>query len=261
MPPPFLGAILDLDGLLESHGQPVPEAAEAFNELSRRGVILRILSNGALRSRRSAAQALRQGGFHLLDEQLYTISYITAAYLREVGARSAWVMTGGAGLDDFTGFRLTQDDPEYIVVGEYRQGFTFANLNHALRLLKRGAKLVGMDPELLDYTFGEPELNPGAWTVMLERASGVPAVYLGKPAPYCFELTLRSMSLRRSRVVMIGDQPGTDILGAKNAAIASILIRTGEYHLKPPPADLQPDYTFDRLPEILPLFAPAHSSM
>ncbi|MES2855324.1 MAG: HAD hydrolase-like protein, partial [Bdellovibrionota bacterium] len=50
---------------------------------------------------------------------------------------------------------------------------------------------------------------------------------IGKPSTYLFELALSSSDVAKSRVVMIGDQLATDILGANNSGIDSCLVGTG----------------------------------
>jgi ribonucleotide monophosphatase NagD (HAD superfamily) len=63
-------------------------------------------------------------------------------------------------------------------------------------------------------------------------------VNLGKPETLLFEKAfqrekLLSPSLDKKRVIMIGDQLKTDILGANNFGIASALVGTGVGHISP----------------------------
>jgi HAD superfamily hydrolase (TIGR01450 family) len=153
-------------------------------------------------------------------------------------------------LDEFRDFRQDTADPEYIVIGDNRSKFDFEHLNQALRLLLKGKRLIGMQSELLDSSMGELELNVGSWVGMLERASGVQATYIGKPNPYVFELALHSMGLDKSRVVMVGDRLQTDVKGAKNFGIRSLLLRTGEFRENDLDGSLQPDFVFDSIRDI-----------
>jgi len=251
----FKGITFDVDGVLEYHGRPLPGAVETLDQLRQLGYVIRFLTNSTLKSRRDAAERLRQHGFHIGEDELITASFATAAYLRQLNPRSCWIMLEGSGLEEFTEFNQTLDDPEYLVIGDNRSRFDFAHLNQALRLLKGGAKLIGMLAELIDYSQGGLELNVGSWVGMLERASGVQATYIGKPHPYGFELTLQSMGLDRRQVVVVGDQLGTDILGARRLGLASILVRTGEFELRQPNPGDQPDFIVDSIAEILGILA------
>ena len=230
MPLPYRGFLFDIDGVLEFHGRPYPGAAEAL-------------------------AWLRQKGILVSAEEVITASYATAEYLRQLQPRSCWVMLESAGLSEFAGLPQDEDDPEYIVVGDNRSRFDFDTLNKALRKLMRGTRLIGMTESLIDYSMGDWELNVGAWVQMLERASGVKATYIGKPHPYGFQLGLRSMGLQPSQAVMVGDQLETDVAGAKAVGMTAILVRTGEYTLRPAECEAQPDYTIDSVADLPGLWA------
>jgi HAD superfamily hydrolase (TIGR01458 family) len=251
---PIKAVILDIDGVLEYRGQVYPGAVETLETLRSRGLALRFLTNSTLKSRASCAAKLRRRGFAAADEEVVTASYATACYLRGLKPKSIWLMLAREGRDEFAEFILDRERPEYIVVGDYRQDFNFENLNHALRLLADGARLVGMQNELVDGSLGELELNVGSWVAMLERASGVPAVYIGKPFPYVFELTLQNLGLAGDEVLMVGDRVSADIQGAKNASLRSALVKTGEFRPADLDAGVQPDAILESIQELLTLF-------
>jgi len=171
-------------------------------------------------------------------------------YLKKLNPKSYWVMLEREGLNEFRDFTHDMENPEYIVVGDNRSNFDFNHLNKALRLLLKGAKLIAMSSGLVDASMGEIELDVGSWAHMLERASGVKGVYIGKPNPYVFELALKSMNLDKNEVVMVGDQISTDIKGAKNIGIKSILLKTGEFDERDLNSDIKPDFIFDSIRDI-----------
>jgi ribonucleotide monophosphatase NagD (HAD superfamily) len=169
------GIIFDIDGVLEFKGRVYEGAVETVNTLREREMNLRFLTNSTLKSRKSCAEMLCEQGFVVTTDEVITASYATSVYLKSQNPRSCWVMLEREGLDEFKGFCHDRENPEYIVVGDYRSNFTFENLNRALRLLMNGAKLVGMQEELVDTSAFDPELNVGSWVQILERASGVRA--------------------------------------------------------------------------------------
>jgi inorganic pyrophosphatase len=219
-------------------------------QLRAAGVLVRFLTNSTLKSRLSCTQKLNRSGFEAYEEEVITASYAAAVYLRSLRPRSCWVMLERAGLDEFKDFVIDDHNPEYVVVGDNRSRFDFANLNHAVKLLLNGAKLIAMQGELLDTSMGDVELNVGAWAGMLERASGVPAVYLGKPNPYNFSLALGSMALPKQNVIVVGDRVHTDILGAKNFGLRSVLVRTGEFDPQELRGDVRPDFILDSVGDL-----------
>jgi len=248
------GVIFDIDGVLEFQGRVYPGAVETVNALKDRGIVLRFLTNSTLKSRASCAAGLREEGFQIDDDEVITASHATAVYLDEVKPSSCWIMLEREGLDEFSRFAHDTENPEVIIVGDNRSRFDFDHLNQALRRLLAGAKLVGMTPELIDSSMGAPELNVGSWARMLEEASGVKATYIGKPSRYVFELALRSMALRKDEVVMVGDRVCSDIKGASDFGIRSVLLRTGEVDERDLDGDITPDVVFDAITEVLGLF-------
>jgi len=245
------GIVLDVDGVLDYQGEACPGAIDAVARLRRQGLALRFLTNSTLHSRASRAARLVAEGFDVSPEEVITASYATARYLEQQRATSCWVMVEGEGLDELSAFRHDEENPEYVVVGDYRDRFTFHHLNRALRLLLNGAKLVGMSPELLDRSTGTPELNVGSWVRMLETAARVRAVYVGKPQPYGFRLALADMRLSKDQVVMVGDRVDSDIKGARRLGIRSVLVKSGEYRVGDLERGVEPDFVIDSLGELV----------
>ena len=245
------GIIFDIDGVLEYQGGIYPNAVNVVKVLREKGFVLRFLTNSTLKSRVSCSAKLRDHGFETTDEEVFTASYLTAMYLRELNPRSIWVMVEREGLDEFGDFFIDEENPEYVVIGDNRSRFDFYHLNQALRMIKRGAKLIGMQSELIDSSLGELELNVGSWVGILEHAVGVQATYIGKPSRFAFELPLKSMGLKRNQVLVVGDRVATDIVGAKALGMRCILIRTGEFSTDDLDGKLQPDYILDDVGEML----------
>lgn len=257
MPDKIKGIILDIDGVLEFQGEVYPHAVETIRALRYSGYSIRFLTNSTLKSRASCAKGLREKGFIILDEEVITASYATASYLRSLKPRSCWVMLDEKGRDEFREFVQDRENPAYIVIGDNRSCFDFEHMNQALRLLCKGAGLIGMQSELVDTSMGEIELNVGSWVGMLERASGVRATYIGKPNPFVFELSLRTMNLAPQEVVVVGDRVSTDIAGAYMLGLHSVLVKTGEFHPKDLDTNVHADYMIDSirdLPRILKYF-------
>ena len=248
--------IFDLDGVLEYQGKAYPGAVDLLDSLRRKGIPLRVLSNSTLKSRRSCTEKLNRKGFTVYEHEVITASFATARYLETLNPRSCWVLLKGEGLNEFHNFRHDTENPEYLVLGDLREDFNFQNLNKALRLLRNGAKLVVMITETVDSSLGEMELTVGAYGKMLEDAAGIRATYIGKPNRYIFDITLDTLgNIERNKVLMVGDKIGTDILGAKNAGLKAVLVKTGEFR----ESDLEssivvPNYIFDSVREVGKLF-------
>ena len=217
-------------------------------------VVFRIISNSTLKSRQVCTEKLNRRGFGVTREEVITASWATARYLKTLKPRSCWVMLKGKGLDEFKEFNMDDESPEYIVLGDYREEFKFDNLNKALKLLLQGTKLIVMIPEKVDHSLGGVELTVGAYGRMLEDAAGIKATYIGKPSPYMFDIALEDMGIDRSEVLMVGDRVSTDIIGARQAGVPSVLVKTGEFKPEDLAGDIQPDFIVDGVGDIKDFF-------
>lgn len=244
------GLILDVDGVLTYQGKVYDGAIETLQSLRDSRYVVSFLSNSTLNSRASMTKKLRVLGFNLKEREVLTASYATYIYIEKLKPQSCWLMLEGDGLSEFKGINQDINRPEYIVVGNNKTYFSFDCLNHALRLLKSGSGLIGMMPELVDSSGGKIELNVGSFVRMLERASGVDAVYIGKPKPFMYELALNSMGLDCNEVIMVGDRVNTDIVGAKELGIITVLVKTGEYNNQALNDINQPDYIIESIQEL-----------
>jgi len=246
------GIFFDVDGVLKYHDKAMPHAVETINELKKKEILIRLITNSTLKSRVSCAEDLRKYGFDISPAEIITASYATSVYLEEIKPSSCWIMVEGRGIEEFTNIKHNQNykDPEYIVVGDNRSKFDFEFLNKVLRLLRNGAKLIGMIPDLIDCSMGQWELNVGSWAQMLEKASGVKATYIGKPCRYIFKIALGSTNLKKEDVIMVGDRVSIDIKGAQDFGIKSVLVKTGEFTRDDLTQGIKPDYVFDSLKEI-----------
>jgi len=250
----YKGVLFDIDGVLEFQGKAYPGAVELLDVLRKKGIAIRILSNSTLKSRKVCTEKLNRHGFRVNEEEVITASWATARYLRTLQPKSCWVMLKGKGIEEFEEFEMDDEAPEYIVLGDYREEFKFENMNKALKLLLQGTKLIVMIPEKVDHSRGGVELTVGAYGKMLEDAAGIKATYIGKPSTYMFDIALDSMVIDRNRVLMVGDRVSTDIIGARQAGIPSVLVKTGEFKESDLIGDIQPDYIVDAVTDIKPFF-------
>ncbi len=246
----FNGVMFDIDGVLEFQGKAYPGAVELLDVLRKKGIAIRILSNSTLKSRKVCTARLNRHGFRVIEEEVISAAWATARYLRTLNPKSCWVMLKGKGLDEFKEFNMDDKAPQYIVLGDYREEFKFENMNKALNLLLQGAKLIVMIPEKVDHSLGGVELTVGAYGKMLEDAAGIKATYIGKPSTYMFDIALDSMGIDRAGVLMVGDRVSTDIIGARQAGIPSVLVKTGEFKESDLSGDVQPDYMVNSINEI-----------
>ena len=121
-----------------------------------------------------------------------------------------------------------------VVIGDGDADLSFANLDRAFRLIRGGAALLAMHRNPWWFTSRGPTLDSGAFVAALEFATGAHAVLCGKPGPIMFRTALAGLATDLGRrvaardVVMVGDDPGQDIAGARRLGMRGILVLTGK---------------------------------
>ena len=101
--------------------------------------------------------------------------------------------------------RITEDDPDVVLVGDLGVGFTYPRLDAAFRCLMEGAELVALQKNRYWQNEGGLSLDAGPFVAALEYASEKRAVVVGKPEESFFRIALEDMGLEASAVAMVGD--------------------------------------------------------
>ncbi len=128
-----------------------------------------------------------------------------------------------------------------VIVGDSPEEATYDNLNVAFRLVRAGARLVGMHRNPWWLTPDGPTLDSGAYVVGLEFAAGTRATIIGKPSPAFFSAGVADLrreagrDLARGDIAMVGDDVRTDIRAAQRAGLRGIFVLSGKHG----PADVE----------------------
>ncbi len=245
--------LLDLDGVIVVAGEAVPGSVAAVAELERRAVPYRIVTNTSLVSRATLSRFAARLGNDIPPEQFQSALSASAAFAaRTFPGAPLYVIASPDALTEFEGQRLLSHEEAAepgaraaaVIVGDSPDELTHANLNRAFRLIRNGARLIGMHRNPWWLTPEGPTLDSGAYVTGLEYAAGVHAQIVGKPAPAFFSIAidgLRGVSaasgarLRRSEIAMVGDDIRTDVLAGQRAGLRGVFVLTGKHQL----ADLQ----------------------
>ncbi|MCS7312059.1 MAG: TIGR01458 family HAD-type hydrolase [Acidobacteria bacterium] len=242
--------LFDLDGTLYTPAGLIPGAVEVVQTLKAQGLVVRFVTNTTSRSRSALAERLRALGFPVEAPEIYSPTWAAGAYLRARGARACLLVPPGA-LEDFADVPIDDEHPDYVVIGDLGEAWTFEKLNRAFRLiLEQGAQLIGLGRTKYWQGPDGLRLDVGPFVAALEEATGRPALILGKPAPAFWETLLRDLSRPTERVVMVGDDIEVDVAGAQRIGLRGVLVRTGKFR----PADLergiQPDAVLASVAEL-----------
>lgn len=249
------GLLLDVDGVLHVGSRPVPGAAEVLRQLQEKGLPFRLLTNTTTASRATLTARLRVMGLPVSEELLLTAPVATAAYVaRRFPSQPCYLLAKGDAVAEFraAGVNVVGPDgaPEaaVVVIGGAEDELTYARLNHAYRLLLRGAKLVAMHRNTAWMTDEGMALDSGPFITALAAAAGVRATVIGKPAAGIFRQAMREIGLPAHELAMVGDDARNDVAAARRLGMTGVLVRSG----KPvgPKEEALADITIDSVADI-----------
>ena len=192
---PITGVLLDLDGTVYRGSEAVPGAAGFLAGLEAAGIPFLFVTNRANRTPEDVRDLLAGMGIVCRAEQVLT------------SAQAA-------------------PRPDAVVVGLDR-GITYGKLETATRHILGGARFVATNRDRLVNSDGGLSPGNGAIVAALAEATGVEPIVVGKPQPTIMEAAIERLGLAPKGLVMVGDNPETDIAAAKNAGLRSALILTG----------------------------------
>lgn len=227
------GLLVDIDGTLHLAGRPIPGAIATLDVLRGRLPVL-FTTNTSRMPRAEVAAVLRSMGFAAQDEEVLTATVAAALRLREEGIARVQLLAPESVMEDFAAFEITDTAPEAVVVADMGAGFTFELLNSAFRSLLDGARLVAIHRNRYWIMKDGPTLDAGPFVAALEVAARTEAELVGKPARPFFEMAAAALGCRIDRLAAIGDDPETDVEGARRAGLTAIQVRTGKYETSGP---------------------------
>ena len=224
--------LFDLDGTLYTDAGAIPGAVAALEELRRRGVPYRYVTNTTRRSRRLLAERLTGYGFEAKAEEIISAPQACVALLRSRGIRRVAAFVAEETLEDFAEFDLGSARPEVVVVGDLGGAWDFAKLNRAFLHLMDGAELVALQRDRYWLRGDGLALDAGPFVAALEFATGKTAAVCGKPSAEFYRTALASLGPAGERakdVVMVGDDLWGDVEGAQRAGLTAWMVRTGKF--------------------------------
>lgn len=218
--------LADIEGTLLNAGN-TETTVSALSWLRREGLAMRLLTNTSASTPADLAARLGAAGLAVAAGDIVTAAEACAHYLRQVGGSISTELIPHAARSCFAGIPVDEQAPAHVVVGDMGPDFCYANLNPAFLMLRRGARLVAMQRNMFWNAPEGPRLDAGAFVSALEAATGQAALVTGKPSPWPFRLALASLGLEAGEVLVVGDDPATDIAGARAIGARSVLVQTG----------------------------------
>jgi len=249
------GILSDIDGTLYFKGSPIPGAIETLSTLQRKGIKLLLLTNTDSRTPKSICKNLLEFGFNVREDELFTPITALKKFLSVHREKKIFLISTKEIEDEFSEFSSVQGDeiPDYVIVADFRDNWDVYRLNRAFKHILKGAELFGTQGNryFLDSE-GEPVIDTGSFVKMLADAANIPYKIFGKPSKEFFKQALNKLNLTSSDCIVVGDDFESDIQGANNVGIKSILVRTGKgVHYKGSTKKAKPFLIIDSFKSIL----------
>jgi 4-nitrophenyl phosphatase len=256
--------LFDMDGVIYVGKQPLPGVCELLAHLEATGRQWMFVTNNAGMTSAQFTAKLVAMGFDVPPERILGSSEATAQWLRTQIVHHGWpdgrvIVLGMEGLRAALrgqGFELTTDPAAaaYAVAGIHTE-LTYRELSDVTLAIRAGARFIGTNG---DRTLpSERGQVPGAGSILalLETATDVKPIVIGKPNAPMFEIALERLGVTPSQTLMVGDRYETDIAGAQTLGMTTAAVLTG-VHAR----DLferqawPPDFILAGLPELLARF-------
>ncbi|MFD3535154.1 HAD hydrolase-like protein [Streptomyces sp. NPDC058664] len=227
-------ALLDLDGVVYAGAVAVPYAVEALGAARDAGMHLAYVTNNALRTPEEVAAHLTELGVPAEAGDVVTSAQAVARLIAdEVPAGSPVLVIGGEGLRvalrerGLVPVESAEDEPAAVVQGYGGPELPWGRFAEAAHAVGRGVPWYASNTDLTIP--GARGIGPGngAAVEVVRIATGgrfEPKV-AGKPLPPMHRETVLRTGARRPLVV--GDRLDTDIEGAFNGGVDSLLVLTG----------------------------------
>jgi len=229
------GLLLDVEGVLvaDKRYQRVAGAPEFVAQMRQRGLPLRLITNNTTDAPSALLARLRAAGFEFSPEELHTCTTAGVRHLHQVGATRCLVLGSDALRAILTAAGLTcveDSRVDAVVVGLDTQ-LTYERLRLACEaILDRQARFVALHRNRLfpdDQGRRSPSVGPIVAAIC--EATRVEPVVVGKPSPEFYGLALADLDLRPERVLVVSDDPFSDLIGARRLGMKAALVMSGKY--------------------------------
>ncbi len=231
IPPPSAkrGILCDMDGVIYHGSRILPGTLDFIAWLRSAHIPFLFLTNSSERSPRELSEKLHRMGVDIEESHFYTSAMATAAFLASQTPGGSAYVIGQPGLINAlydAGFSTNDVNPDYVVVGETPM-YTYETIKKAVSLVRKGAKLIGTNPDLTGPA--ESGIIPacGALVAPIELATGVKAYFVGKPNPLMMRTGLRLLGCLREAALIVGDRMDTDIISGIESGIETVLVLSG----------------------------------
>lgn len=255
--------VFDMDATIYLGDHLLPGAKRLINELRRRGIPVRFLTNNPTRDPGEYATKLTHLGIPTPTSDIRNSVETTVSWLAVHHPGAAVFPIGEVPLKralESAGFTLSEDPSQIdVVVASYDRTFDYRKLQIAFDAIwfYERAILIATNPDAFcPFPAGRGEPDCAAIVAAIEACTGTQTVAnLGKPNPVMLQTALSGLDVDIADCVMVGDRLQTDARMALDAGATAAVVLTGEAT----PADIsalplarRPPLVLDRIDRLVP---------
>lgn len=225
-------ALLDLDGVVYAGGEAIAYAVDSLGTARAGGMHLAYVTNNALRTPDAVAAHLTELGIPAEELDVITSAQAVARLISEqVPAGARVLVIGGDGLRvalrerGLVPVESAEDEPVAVVQGYGGPELPWGRFAEACYAIARGVPWFASNTDLTIPGARGIAPGNGAAVQVVRIATGAEPQVAGKPLPPMHrETILRTGAVRP---LVVGDRLDTDIEGAFNGEVDSLLVLTG----------------------------------
>jgi HAD superfamily hydrolase (TIGR01458 family) len=238
--------VFDLDGTVFFKDKLIDGVGDTLKRLREKGYNLRFVTNTDSIDRKTISDKVKSYGLELPVEEIYNCSIAAVKFMESRKDKTCFVLASDKILPEFDHLPFDDENPDYVVIGDFRDKVSYPIINKAFRCIHNGADIVAMQDGGYMFTGEGINLDTGAFVKMFEYASGKNAILVGKPSAEFFNIALAGTDSRPEETLVVGDDLSSDIKGAKNIGGKGVLVRTGKFSEEwLASSDIKPDYVID----------------
>ena len=222
---------IDIDGVLNGGSAPVAKGPGVLTYLRGRGFPFLLVTNTSRMSASDIQEKLAGLGYQVDADEILPVSLAAVEYLTQKFDAARCFLIGDdslARLLEEHGHTVSrkEESADAVVIGQSLWA-DFGEIDIARRLALQGAEVIALHRDATWPDGDVTRIGLGPIVAAIESVIDDAVTVIGKPQRAFFDAALSRAGFARADTIMIGDSIASDIDGAINADLRSLLVRTG----------------------------------
>lgn len=242
--------VFDMDGTIYLGGKILDGSIDFLHTLKKNKVGVRFFTNNSSKNNKVYVDRITKMGYPVTEDKIFISNHVIISHLLDnLPEKTVYVLGNQYLQNDFkeAGVKLVEDNPDIVVVG-FDTSLVYERLTKACTFIRNGATFYGVNPDFNCPMEDGYIPDCGSICACITASTGAVPEFFGKPTVHTLQYILKKTGLKEEELAIVGDRLYTDIALAKNNAVTSILVLTGESTLEDVPnAEVKPTLIFPSL--------------